>query len=82
MLRPGSEHLVLVDAQGPDPVQTPRVVDQGLTVTTDGGHGPVPGDPEPAGGLGHAVAVLAHRPADLGRRPGGSARPPWRVDPR
>jgi len=66
---PGGEHLVLVDAQGPDPVKAPGVLCERLSVALDRRPGTVPTDPEAPGDLGHAAAVLANEAADLLGRP-------------
>ena len=71
MLTVGTEHLVLVDAEGIDVVEPGWVVHQGLAVAADAVHRAFPADPELAGYLSHRGAVLADLPADLGGCPSG-----------
>ena len=60
VIRPRRQHLVLVDAQGPDPVEPAGIIDEGS-------HSEAPGDG------GHALGLLADQPADLPGRPAGEA---------
>ena len=67
--RSGGQHLVLVDPEGSDPVEAPRIIDERSPVADRPRPGAVPSHAEGPGHRGDAAALFADQAADLLGRP-------------